>query len=342
MARHNSWTYDAIGNRLTSTVNGVTTNYTYQKIGANPLNWQRLTSDGTSSYGYDGNGNTQTRTGSTFTWNYDDRMTGVTGTSSYAYDYQGRRSGKTVGASTSSYLYDGLNLIQEAGATPADYLFGPGIDEPLAMSRSGSIYYDLVDGLGSVSLVTNATGGVQDKYLYDAWGQTRSSTTPVVNPFGYTARELGEAGTLFYRARYYQTSIGRFLSEDPLAQGPIGYRHNASSFQPLYVYVENSPSRWSDPLGLSPFEGPPVDFRTPNDPDFNPVIQRSCYGNDQVVLFAVVVHPDNGPRTYEQQYAKFATVCNSFAVPPYRTYVGAPQVTGGIGILVCCIDCTLK
>lgn len=96
-------------------------------------------------------------------------------------------------------------LIEETGATPADYLFGPGIDEPLAMSRSGGqVYYYDVDGLESANLVTNSSGAVQDSYVYDAWGQTRRQTGTLANPFGYTAREFGEAGTLFYRARYYQ------------------------------------------------------------------------------------------------------------------------------------------
>jgi hypothetical protein len=53
--RH-AWTYDLIGNRLTNTVNGVSQTYTYQRIGANPYNWQRLMSDGDSSYTYDANG----------------------------------------------------------------------------------------------------------------------------------------------------------------------------------------------------------------------------------------------------------------------------------------------
>ena len=39
-------------------MNGVTTNYAYTKIGANPLNWRRLSSDGVNSYGYDPSGNT--------------------------------------------------------------------------------------------------------------------------------------------------------------------------------------------------------------------------------------------------------------------------------------------
>jgi hypothetical protein len=56
-AEIDSWTYDAIGNRLTNTVNGNTANYTYFKNGSNPLNGQRLQSDGNNTYAYDNNGN---------------------------------------------------------------------------------------------------------------------------------------------------------------------------------------------------------------------------------------------------------------------------------------------
>jgi RHS repeat-associated protein len=245
-----SWTYDAIGNRLTNTVNGATTNYTYQKIGANPNNWQRLLSDGSNTYTYTANGSTATRNGpggnfafawtGTYTW--DNRLYGISGatTASYVYDYQGRRSTKTVGSAT-TYLYDGLNLVREAGASSADYLFGPGIDEPLAMSRGGQLYYYETDALGSVDAVTNSSASVQNNYLYDAWGQVKSQTGSLANPFTYTSRETGEAGLSFYRARYYSSGVGRFLQEDPLDSAVRG---------DLYDYVENDPISFGDPLGL--------------------------------------------------------------------------------------------
>ena len=135
-------------------VNGDQQNYTDERIGTN--NWQRLLSDGVNSYTYDANGNTATRTGYTFGSDYDNRLTSISGgaTASYAHDFKGRRSAKTVGAA-STYVYDGPNLIQEQGATPADYLFGPGLDEPLAMSRGGQTYYYETDALGSVAYAAN-------------------------------------------------------------------------------------------------------------------------------------------------------------------------------------------
>ncbi len=239
-----SWTYDDIGNRLTNTVNSATQTYTYQKIGTNPLNWQRLLNDGTNSYTYDANGSTATRNPGAFTfgWDYENRMNSITGgaAATYKYDFQGRRSSKTAGAEAPIYLYDGLNAVQETGPSPADYLFGPRIDEPLAMVRAGVASYYAADALGSVSLLNDGSGSVQNGYLYDAWGTTRSQTGSLANPFGYTAREFGEAGSLFYRARYLSPAIGRFLSEDPIGfPGRVGF----------YAYVDNKPIDLVDPLG---------------------------------------------------------------------------------------------
>ena len=243
-----AWTYDALGNRLTNTVNGVPQTYTYFKNGSNPLNGQRLSSDSVNTYTYNPNGNSLTRNGSggnfTFGWDYDDRMTSISGaaTASYTYDYQGRRTSKTVSGSTTTYLYDGLNLIRASGSSTGDYLFGPGIDEPLAMSQSGSVYYFAADGLGSVNLLTDTSGAMQDAYLYDAWGVVKSQTGTLANDFGYTAREFGEAGLWFYRARYYQAGIGRFTQEDPirLRGGPT-----------LFAYARSAPVLRHDPLGTS-------------------------------------------------------------------------------------------
>ena len=243
-----SWTYDAIGNRLTNTVNGNTQNYTYYKNGGNPLNGQRLQSDSVDTYTYDNNGNVITKSGAggnfTYTWDVENRLTGIGGpslTASYIYDYAGRRISKTVNGVTTTYLYDGQNLIREFGASTADYVFGPGIDEPLAMSRNGSIYYYIVDGLGSVTVVNDTAFVAQDKYVLDAWGITKSQTVNIPNPFTFTSREIGEAGLMYYRARYYNPNIGRFVSEDPL---------ESKSLINFYFYVNNSPVVFRDPLGL--------------------------------------------------------------------------------------------
>lgn len=243
-----SWTYDAIGNRISQTVNGNTVNYTYYKNGANPNNGQRLQSDGTYSYVYDANGNLFTKTGAegtyTFTWDGDNRLRGISGaglTSTYSYDSFGRRITSNVNGANTSFLNEGENLISSRGASQADFVFGPAIDEPLIMYRSAVAYQYDIDGLGSANLINDTTGTIQNKYVLDAWGITRSQTAPIMNPFTYTARETAEVGLMYYRARYYSQTIGRFVSEDPL-----GFKGGMN----LYIYGGNYPIGWRDPLGL--------------------------------------------------------------------------------------------
>jgi RHS repeat-associated protein len=285
-AEVDSWTYDNIGNRLTNTVNGNTANYSYYKNGSNQLNGQRLQSDGTKTYTYDSNGSMTGDGTYTHTWDYENRLTAISGgglTASYKYDYLGRRTSKTVGGSTTTYLYDGQNLINESGATAADYVFGPGIDEPLAMVRSSTPYYFDVDGLGSATLVNNATGTVQDNYVLDAWGNSKAQTVNVANPFTYTARESADAGLMYYRARYYNPGIGRFVSEDPindaawartrpvllseyqLRQFYVRIRFNdgvaplaGQSLEMPYSYAQNNPADFTDPYGLSASQTEPT------------------------------------------------------------------------------------
>jgi RHS repeat-associated protein len=243
------WTYDAIGNRLTNTVNGTTANYTYLKNGANPLNGQRLSNDGVNAYTWDFNGSDLTRNGApgNFTLGYslDNRMTSISGaaTATYVYDYQGRRTSKTVSGVTTTYLYDGLNLVTETtGGNPVRYLFGPGIDEPLATSQGVNVGYFSVDGLGTTGVISSPTGTAQNSYVFDAWGTARASSATLTNSFGYTSREFGEAGLLGYRARYLQPGLGRFTLED-----------EATRLYPIdsqYSYVRNAPVRRVDPTGL--------------------------------------------------------------------------------------------
>jgi RHS repeat-associated protein len=76
-----------------------------------------------------------------------------------------------------------------------------------------------------------------------------ASTGTLTNPFQYTGHEFDpETGLRYYRARYYNPSTGRFVSEDP-----IGFAGGDNFFR----YVGNSSTNFEDPLGLaSPARGP--------------------------------------------------------------------------------------
>ncbi len=166
---------------------------------------------------------------------------------SFKYDPFGRRIYKSSLSGTSVFAYDGDNLVEEtnsSGAAVARYSQTQNIDEPLAMLRSGATSYYHADGLGSISSLSNAAGSIANTYTYDSFGKLTASTGSLVNPFQYTARESdAETGLYYYRARYYDSSLGHFLSEDPIRySGGIDF----------YVYAKNNPITLSDPFGWKP------------------------------------------------------------------------------------------
>lgn len=163
------------------------------------------------------------------------------------HDPFGRRISKSGRLSTMNYLYDGLDLVETAngsGSESASYALGVTIDEPLAELQSSTTDYYAADGLGSITSSFSATGGLANTYTYDSFGKLAASTGTIINPFQYTAREFdAETGLNFYRTRYFDSSSGRFLSEDLVKfAGGLNF----------YRYVANNPTNFYDPLGLCP------------------------------------------------------------------------------------------
>ncbi|MCS6328970.1 MAG: hypothetical protein H8K06_18065 [Nitrospira sp.] len=243
-----AFAYDAVGNRTT---NGSVTNAGNQ-----------LTTDANFTYQYDDNGNltrkTLLATGNYTQYSYDaeNRLiqvqefaagnpTAVT-TSSYRYDGLGRRIEKVANGQTTRYIYDGEDILLEydgSNVLQARYTHGPGIDEPIAVTKGASTFFYHQDGLGSVTELTDSTGSVAKAYAYDVYGNILESPGTVNQPYTYTGRELDqETGLYYYRARYYDAASGRFLQKDPIGLG--GGDVN------FYNYVRNNPPRLADPFGL--------------------------------------------------------------------------------------------
>ena len=276
-----SYSYDAVGNRLSSL--GVSS---YTNNSSN-----ELTSTSNTTYTYDYNGNTLTKVDSTgttsYVWDFENRLTNVTlpgsgGTVTFAYDPFGRRIKKVTSSATSIYAFDRDNLIEEtnsSGVVVARYEQTQNIDEPLAMLRSSATSYYHADGLGSISSLSNAAGSIANTYTYDSFGKLTASTGSLVNPFRYTARESDtETGLYYYRARYYDQQTGRFLSEDALGA--------TSDDLDLYRYVHNSPAGYTDPSGHRTYNcGPKCGFRLETDPFKGKHINWWCNGLKGCLLF---------------------------------------------------------
>jgi len=182
-----------------------------------------------------------------YEWNAENQLTRVTKDSAevatFAYDPLGRRVEKAAGAVTTSFAYDGEDILRETrtGGTVFKYVHGPGIDEPLGREdQTAALNYYHVDGLGSVLKRSNQAASTVHEYRYDAWGNIESGASEA--GYSFTGREWdSETGLHYYRARYYDPHLGRFISEDPIGLGGGGN---------YYRYVGNNPSTWLDPLGL--------------------------------------------------------------------------------------------
>lgn len=317
-----NYTYDAIYQLTQVVQNGSTTteSYSYDQVGnrtaslaASPWSYNssnHLTSiAGTpgTTFTYDSNGNTLTKVDAsgttTYAWDYENRLTSVTlpnsgGTVSFTYDPLGRRIRKQFASATTVYAYDGENIVEEtdaSGTAVARYAMGLSIDEPLAMLRSSATHYYSADGLGSVTSLTDASGAVAATYTYDTFGNLAASSGSVVNPFRYTAREWdADTGLYFYRARYYNQGIGRFISEDPLNFSSPDEESN------FFLYVLNSPTNFTDPLGLYRLKKTGKNPPLPPSPAIDKLLVciESCAGIQLLVTStseAIAQHPPGTP-----------------------------------------------
>ena len=100
------------------------------------------------------------------------------------------------------------------------------------------------DLLQSVLGVSDHNGAVLENTRYAPFGARRvpPSTGTSANPLRYTGRERDpDTDLYYYRARYYDPDLGRFLSEDPL-----GFGGGDPNF---YAYVGNNPMVANDPSG---------------------------------------------------------------------------------------------
>ena len=171
---------------------------------------------------------------------------------SYGYDADGDRTSVSSANPTVNYVVDTslpyASVVEEYNGTAlaARYDYG---DDLIRMDRGpvGSQVpsYYLYDGLGSTRQLVNTSGAVTDSYGYSAFGEIASRIGGTTNSFLFNAQQFdGASGDYYLRARYYNQSSGRFISQDP-----YGGSNNDPVSLHRYLYAANDPVDYYDLSG---------------------------------------------------------------------------------------------
>ncbi|KAF1084282.1 tRNA nuclease WapA precursor [Sporotomaculum syntrophicum] len=254
-----SYNYDNNGNITSVTENGQTTSYIYDVL--NRLTGVQRPGGEQLSYQYDSRGNRTTASpndsgldgfipGDFSYSNWDQLATFTTGgqTSNYSYDPEGLRTKKVTPSGTTRYHYDNTGRVitesNAGGYVTAQTIWG---NQALARKVGGSYYYYLYNGHGDVTKVIDQNGNIVNSYTYDEWGNILSQQEQLPQPLKYAGEYYDDESGLYYlRARYYDPTVGRFISRDS-NEGSIT---NPLSLN-LYVYCYSNPLNYLDPTGHS-------------------------------------------------------------------------------------------
>jgi RHS repeat-associated protein len=207
---------------------------------------------------YDANGNMTSAGGKTYSYDYKNRLIGITSTDlniSLVYNGLGDLVSKTVNGVTTSYLVDRNNItglpqvVEEIQNGQVIKQYTHGADGLISQTqlidgqRVTSFYGK--DGHGSVRYLTDSNGNITDTYDYDAFGNLINRTGNTPNDYLYAGERLdSDLGFYYLRARFLNTVNGRFLTQDKFQ----GHKEDPKSLH-KYLYVANDPINKVDPTG---------------------------------------------------------------------------------------------
>lgn len=217
-----SYAYDPVGNRLSRASTLAAVPSATSAYDAN----DRLTADA-----YDANGNTRAGSGSTYVYDFEDRLRSVNGGAvRLVYDGDGNRASKTAGGVTTRYLVDDLSptgysqVVEElvAGSVRRTYTYGERlISQRQQRDGAWQVSFYGHDAHGNVRFLTDGGGAVTDTYSFDAFGLLTAETGTTPNDYLFNGQQYDrDLGVYYKRARYYSQDRGRFLTMDPVEGRP--------------------------------------------------------------------------------------------------------------------------
>lgn len=266
------YNFDGIGNRETTSVDGVTAS-TYA---ANTLNqYTTIQSTGTTSLAYDADGNMTDNGTILASYDGENRLKSVHRKSdnaliaTYTYDDQSRRVRKVTaviapqGAGDEVFAWDNWNVVAQFSHNSGTCLpiryYTWGLDMSGGFQNSGGVgglvvekdvastqvYMPVYDGNGNIVNLITKNGSIAAAYEYDPFGLVVSSSGAYAdrNPYRFSTKCTDdETGWIYYGLRYYNPKDGRWLNRDPIEEnGGLN----------LYAGLNNDAVNNVDILGLA-------------------------------------------------------------------------------------------
>ena len=256
------YTYDALGQLLTETVNGEVVNsmeydnygniiekngkaYTYGNA-----TWKDLLTgfDG-KTIEYDAQGNPVKYLGHTLTWEKGRQLKSFDG-NTYTYNANGIRTSKIVNGIKHEYTLDGTKILRETWNGNILIPLYDNEDGVCGILYNNVPYYFIKNLQGDVIAIVDKDAQTVARYSYDSWGVCTVTQDSVgianVNPFRYRGYYYDEEIELYYlQSRYYDANVGRFVNGDDLGADiiPVEASNN------IFSYCDNSPISFYDFYG---------------------------------------------------------------------------------------------
>lgn len=258
-----TYAYDQLGdmtcNGELSSCNSSSPNYQYK----DSKHLHAVTYGSGTTYVYDSNGNMIVRGGNTLGYDGEDRLISVTtstanSTVNMIYDGDGGRVQKIVNGAasyTTTYIGNLYECTTITSTTCIKYILLGG--QRIAVQTVGgtSIYYYHGNQLGSIFAMTDSYGRTTETISYLPYGRSVSDIGSMSVEQKYTSQQFDtETALYFYGARYYDPSLGRFVSADTI----VGRAWDPQSFN-RYSYVRNNPINYADPSGHTDLFGYCID-----------------------------------------------------------------------------------
>ena len=262
MRNNDTFGYNARSEVTAANIFGVPSTYGYDEIG-NSTNWLANSLNQYSQFVYDLDGN-MTQCGDwAYTYDAANRLKTISSNGvllvTNFYDAKSRRVKKVTPEATTTFFYDGWNLIEEriayanGTASTIRYYWGKdlsgtlqgagGVGGLLYLMVDSAVYVPFYDHNGNITRYLDANGNTVAQYTYDAFGKIIAQSGSLADFFRHrfsTKYYDAETGLYYYGYRFYHPDLMHWLNRDPIGE---------SGGANLYCFVQNASTFAYDAFG---------------------------------------------------------------------------------------------